>query len=409
MSPTNKAVIFDYSTLLIANPAHLAELRAGLVSLKSRGVRVVAFSTHKRNLSAELVARRLPDVDLFLTKEDVGAAKGSPAWIDRTASTLGIERHKLFYIGDDALDWRTAINCGVMYLHAKWSVPNIPVGVTAYGSASPATAFRFLSHFFLPEARWGYKLDDEELGLHARALLNANHQLACDESPGNFALQTIFTYGNSRMVGSMGARNLLMLHALANLYAEGLIIPGVRFAVYPNSTPGTHNQVFTEYLEPAAKMFHGWLHDGILSRREQAPDTSRLRAKQQHSQVSFLNQSNTVCVDRELRSHFEQKSLIVFDDFTTDGMAFEWARNLLRAAGATKVVLVAFGKYGQRLPVSHTVFEPSGIRIDPFGLYEYSLNHFTSRSVPYTFSDLNIRITQEMFRKWQAREMYVST
>jgi hypothetical protein len=407
MPDHRKAVIYDYSTLLIDDPAHLEQLRATIGDLRERGVKLVSFSTHPRNMDAELRRRNLPQLDLFVTSKDVGAKKGSPVWLTYTAGRLGIATHRLFYVGDDELDWRTAINAGVMFVHAKWAGPK-PDKVTAIVVNTPKSAHKFITHFFLPAPRWGYRVESPGDRVHVRCLLNATYQLVCDQ-PSYFSLQTIFTYEQRRAVGGQNARDLLMLHAISNLYAEGLIDSGTRFAVYPSSTPGQTNETFTEFLDPAAKFFHGWLKEGMLVRAAQAPDTSLLRHARRHGEVTFLNQATTVHVDESLRTHFAGKNVVVFDDFTTSGMSLEWARNLLYAAGAERVVLVTFGKYRRSSGASHTRYDPVGITVSPFGLRNYQQRHFAPTEMAMVEDDPSMRITQEMFRAWKDRKPFVQS
>jgi hypothetical protein len=400
----DKAVIFDYSTLLVSDKAVLAELRTVLNRLRSRGVRLVSFSTHAQDIQAALDERDLPRVDLVVTRNDLGGiSKGSPEWVNYASSELGIPHHHFFYVGDDDLDWKTAINSGILFVHAAWSKQK-QQEVTALRVGSPKTAYKFITHFFLPPARWGYRLDVPLRGLYIRSLLNAGKQLACDEAPGRFTLQDIFTYENRRTVGGSNARDLLMIHAIANLCAEGLITSGTRFAVYPSSTPGQSNETFTEYLGPAAKFFHGWLKENMLVRAVPAPDTSRLRASGRRNEVTFLNQCNTVVVNEALRTHFRTKNIIVFDDFTTSGMSIDWARSLLRAAGAQRVILVTFGKYGRYTPLSHRCFDPIGGVENPFEIGEYDESMIQETDHNFLESEGGMQLTQELFRLWKDRQ-----
>jgi hypothetical protein len=400
MSQAQKAVIFDYSTLLVDDAGATAALATALTDLGRRGLRLIAFSTHNRDLNAELAARGLPRVDLLVTRSEVGAAKGSPRWIGHLCDTLGVPAHRLFYVGDDEQDWRTAINSGVMYLHATWAKAK-PDGVTALTARSPAYAHKFITHFFIPPPRWGYVLEDSSHRLHVRCLLNATSTLAGD-SPARFTLQDVFTYENRRLVGGSNARDLLMVHVMSNLYAEGMIDPGTRFAVYPSSTPGKKKRTFNEFLSPAAKFFHGWLKEDMLVRAAPAPDTSMLRANNRHGEVSFLIQTNSVIVDQALKNHFHGRNVIVFDDFTTSGMSLEWGRILLYAAGAARVTLVTFGKYGQKTHLPHHVYEPVAKPIDPFMLTTYTMADFATQKHAYAANLPAMRQTQQMFECWKA-------
>src|SRR5262249_5246563 len=152
-------------------------------------------------------------LDLFLTSEDVGAKKGSPQWITVGAERLGIAPRQLCYVGDDDLDWKTAINAGVLFLHASWSKAK-QGKVTAFPISSPQSLSRFLTHFFLPPARWHYKLDSARHGLCIRSLLNSSTKLAADEPHGDFTLKDVFYHDNKPTVGGAKARDLLMIHAI---------------------------------------------------------------------------------------------------------------------------------------------------------------------------------------------------
>jgi hypothetical protein len=175
---------------------------------------------------------------------------------------------------------------------------------------------------------------------------------------------------------------------------------------YASSTPGQSNETFAEVLGPAAKFFHGWLQQEMLLRETQAPDTSVLRASGRRNEVSFLNQCNTVIVNRAMRTHIEGKNIIVFDDFSTSGMSLEWARILLRAAGAAKVTLVSFGKYGKNHPISHQCFELAEGIVTPFQLGHYQLGMFRRHDYTLAEDDAAMPLTQELFRLWKDKRPY---
>jgi hypothetical protein len=410
MAGQPKAAIFDHSTLLGQTPAVTAGLREVQNNLHALGVKTVVFSTHPiPNFAGRIAACGYPAVDLLLTRADVGVNKGSPQWVTEAAGRLGIPVHRFFYLGDDERDWRTAINSGILYLHAGWTGP-LPAGVTAFLSPNTGFLWRFLTHFFLPPPRWQYTLDDPARRLCVRGLLNATVRLAADPPHGTFSLQDIFTYENARQVGGVNARDLLMMHAIANLCAEGLICSGCRFAVYPSSTPGNPNPTFTEFLGPASRFFHGWLRENMMHRAAQAIDSSMARHHRQP--VTFSNQTNTLHVHPDYNGsvHLVGKRIIVFDDFTTSGMSLEWARILLSAAGADRVVLVTFGKYGRNHPLYHSFYQPPARRpVQPFQLNNYADHEFACTQLPMTCDDAGRQVTQTMFERWRQEQPYPVT
>ncbi|MEW6737142.1 MAG: HAD hydrolase-like protein [Acidobacteriota bacterium] len=396
-----KAVIFDYSTLLLdKNRVEIIDkLRALIQSLRNLGIKIVVFSTHPKNINTALSFYNLPPVDLFLCRKDIGISKGSHRWIDIAGSRLRFRNNDFLYIGDDKLDWRTAINAATLFLHAEWAKP-LSSQVTPYSFQDPADIWQFISHFLLTPPRWEYKLDLSDHNVCIRSLLEATVELPATK-PISFRLQDIFTYHNTVSINNYSARDILMLHAITSLYLEGLIYPNSLFVIYPSSTPGKINDVIEEFLHPVSKIFHGYYKNDLLCRTVQAPDTSieRWQAKQENRQpnVSFINQSNTVHINPYYRGKITGKSVIVIDDFTTTGMSLEWAKNLLLAAGADNIVLLTIGKY----PRDHTIYSPINIPIDPFKLTTYSLHDFQKISQPLEREPSAQQVIYKSFSYWK--------
>jgi hypothetical protein len=158
-----------------------------------------------------------------------------------------------------------------------------------------------------------------------------------------------------------------------------------------------------EFLAAAAKFFHGWLKEDLLVRGRQAVDSSRARSRREH--VGFTNQSNTVLVSPDYRGRLRGRTVVVFDDFTTSGMSLDWARTLLLEAGAERVVLMTFGKYGQNHPLRHSLYSPVSA-VDPFGLFDYTDGHFTCTQHDMACNEQGRDITREMVRHQCRMEPY---
>jgi hypothetical protein len=384
LSDRLRAVIFDYSTLLVPadNAVLVADLRTMLETLKGFGLKIVVFSTYGKAINKELARRGMPPCDLFVCSANLGGAKkGAVVWTSYTAEQLGIRPNQLLYIGDGDLDWRTALNGGVLYLGAKWS-QEAEAEQRGLLALTPERVVRFATHFLLQPARFEYSLDIGDVGLRLRSLLSANARLPAT-NPATFSLQDVLTYRIPVTVRRVNARDYLMLHAVSSLYLEGLVPPQAVFAVYPSSTFGKRSGPILEYMDLLKRYLRINARDDLLVRGAQARDTSRIRAeankRHEHAVVSFTEQTNSVYVNAARRTLIQGKTVIVCDDFTTSGMSLEWARNLLLAAGAGEVILLTIGKYSSR----HTVY--CAVRdglIDPFHLTSYEEDMFE----PTTYS-----------------------
>lgn len=366
---TVKAIIFDYKTLL-AGPGTVVAVqsRTLLQWLHEQGLRWCLFSTDPLSASqqAMLSGAGFPAPDEYIQKADIPSRKGrgSPDWIDVAARRLGIARNELLYVGCTVLDWRTAINSGVLYLHARWAGP-MPPGTTSFTADAPSAVQEFLEFFLLRPPRWACRL--EGITWTLRSLLPASAVLPSTSPSTTFRLQDVFTYERSIRIADDDARDLLMLYVLSNAYLEGLLEPHSFLCVYPGSRRGTVSEQLRGYLGRAASLVHGYYRDDLLVRASDAPDTSlaRWRASQAGTtaNVSIATQATTVHIGPGYRGKLSSKTVIVFDDFTTQGMSLEWARSLLGAAGARRVVLLTVGKYG----TTHTHYElKQGRQVDPY-------------------------------------------
>ena len=403
-----KGVIFDHSTILVdSRDARLvAAVRSLLENLKAAGLNLVIFSTHPQDIDTALKQRGFPTTDLFLTKRDVGENKGSPIWVRTAADRLGARTHELLYVGDDVLDWRNAINTATLYLHAGWVGP-LPAGVTAFVAGKPEMVWMFVTHFLLGPPRWAYALEVDKYRLQLRSLLGAKVMLPSSEPADSFKLQDVFTHEKPVKVGKDPARNLLMLHAVTSLYLEGLIPPHSPFAVYPSSNPNKRNRVLQEFVQPVSRLFHAYFKEDLLVRASEAPDTSmerwRAREEGREPDVTFTDQANTVHVNPKYWNLIDGRTAFVFDDFTTTGMSLEWARNLLYAAGAARVIMVTVGKY----PRPHTVYVPTEDSVvTPFELKQYRLEMFKRVRIDMTQNSIAPLRVHRSFALWKEGKPY---
>jgi hypoxanthine phosphoribosyltransferase len=122
-----------------------------------------------------------------------------------------------------------------------------------------------------------------------------------------------------------------------------------------------------------------------------------LRAQGARDQVHFTTQANTMHVNEACRNLVEGNTVLVFDDFTSTGMSLEWARNVLYAAGAARVILLTVGKYGYS-PFLTSVYEPNRVDISPYALKDYDESSFFRRSYRMDHDTTVYEVLKESFR-----------
>ncbi|MGW4956448.1 hypothetical protein ACWEPL_04405 [Nonomuraea sp. NPDC004186] len=333
------------------------------------------MTTRSIDSAALCSAAGLPQPALHLSQEDIPGRKnrGSGLWLDQAAERLGLRKNQLVIVGTTEWDWMTGINAGVLYIHARWASA-LGRTIDALGADDPAQLYWLLDRHLLHEPEWIFALDDIEHRLRVRSLLQPAETFP-GTSPSSFDLKTVFTYDKEVSVGDRSARDILMLHLLCSAYLDGSLPNRAWFCVYPSSTPGRVNDQLGEFLE-VAKVMVGWYYKGdLLVRASQAMDTSLARAAGRHDTVSITTQATTVHLNPEYRSTVVGKTVIVFDDFTTEGISLDWARNLLAKAGAGQIIGVTVGKY--RKP--YTLFTPRpGVTINAFAPNAFTPANFTT-------------------------------
>lgn len=366
-----ETVIFDYKTLLLTPGSKEARAAREVIEwLQMQGLSWCLFTTDPLSKAQreQLRAIGYPQWDAHISLADIPSRKlrGSPDWIDAAAHKLDVERNEMLYVGSTAMDWRTAINAGVFYLHARWTA-RVPPRTTTLTIHSPGEIREIVETYLSGPPHWSFGLDGDNWQL--RSLLPASAVLPSTNPKSTFTLQDVFTYDREIGIGSDDARDVLMLFVLASAYLEGLITANPLICVYPSSRRGKVNGQLEDYLDKAAKLFHGYYRDDLLVRAADAPDTSlaRWEARQRgvDAKVSISTQATTVHLGAKYRGKLSGKTVIVFDDFTTKGMSLEWARLVLDAGGAENIILLTIGKYGS----IHCHYDLApGVTINPFAL-----------------------------------------
>lgn len=358
-----KAVIFDATVIKSTSGERLAKLEKVINRFQRLGIQIIIVSTHPTTPAVTAHDAIFQSVDLSFTKGDIGVNKGSPAWVTVPADHIEAQPHEMLYVGDDVMDWRSAVNGGCFFVHALWSKP-LDKGETAVALNEPERLWAFASHFLLHPPRWQVSLDVPKHRLKLRSLLEGNTVLPCDPGLGKFSLKDVFTFGKDVRVGGSPARDLLLLHTLASARLEGLIPPRAFVCLYPGHLPGTFNAEMQSYVEITSRAFGTLFKSDLLERNSPAPDTSLERAKGRPQNATFAVQANSVRVNPKYTHKITNKPVIVLDEFTTAGNSFEWARLLLLAAGAESVTLISVGKFSQH----HALKTPlESVHIHPFG------------------------------------------
>ncbi|WP_435057812.1 hypothetical protein [Streptomyces sp. bgisy060] len=389
MDDTNtvRAVAIDYKAVL-RSPGIAHNGIAGFLQwLDERGISFVLLTTDPLDAETAMRAAGLPAPALHLCRDDLPGrpARGSGAWLLSVADRLKLRTNQLAMVGTSEWDWRTGINAGVVHVHARWaSHVRDNKGMLTLSADEPADVGELLEHFLLDEPRWAFSHDDGARSFKIRSLLPPNVRFP--QAPGRtFELQDVFTRGRTITVGSQDARDILMLRLLSSAYLDGTLPHRSLFCVYPSSSPGQVSQQLAGFLTKAKVMVGSYYREDLLERTGQAPDTSLERWRRSQGEASTADisigaQARTVRINPKYKGKLKGKTVIVFDDFTTEGKSIEWARILLNNAKAEQVIALTIGKYGTS---RHTAYQlRPGTTVDPFQVsYHLAATNFVTTSV----------------------------
>lgn len=134
---------------------------------------------------------------------------------------------------------------------------------------------------------------------------------------------------------------------------------------YPSHSGAPKHRSHVEYLDRVSRLFRDAHVPDLLVRH--VPAQKLATARHAGALTWFSWQVNSVHLNPARRKNVEGKHVLVLDDFCTEGHSFEWARNLLYAAGARLVTCVACGRYHDE----YNIYSPKkGVDFDPWAPVE---------------------------------------
>jgi hypothetical protein len=356
-----RAVILDVEGTLLLQPGQPQRgVSAMLRGMRDAGLSVAVAANKTEAEMARWLRGSRVDPDLVLCPATVGQKKPSPEFVYKACSDFGIGINEIIYVGDsDRTDAITAANAKTLYLSAGWSGHQGKYGVPV---KAPQSVIRFIRVFLLRQPVWYWSCGRQPgEGPYVRTLIDGNGAGSRDTKN---ALLGLLKDGRDTTLPSGASFAGFVLHyLLTTLYLDGIYSTVDWWATYPGHAAGSAAPpVVQRFYEMASKLFRDAYRPQLLVRHTDAPKSAFLRA--QGKPAPFSNQVTTVCLNPEDRARLRGKTVLVIDDFCTDGHAFEWSRELLMRAGAAGVVAVAIGRYGSTYEKRSLSSRHS---LDPFG------------------------------------------
>jgi hypothetical protein len=373
-----KGVIFGIDEVLLSKTQgeHRQDVYKLLRYLINRGVEIVVLANRDWNIGGRPFDQVFVDERITLScyiyqRTPTIPKKPKKEAIDHILSQKGWLREEVIYIGNSDMDMQAAVNSKLLFLNARWYGQNQNYGVSV---ETPKDVARFIDIFCLRDHWWHYSLksgNSEFYSLGPYGTREAKYSVIAEDARAAAKFGT-------------GHPEFWIRYLLSTVYFGGLIFDYI--AIYPSSDPAGRVTGMEETVKAFGNCFRKSFISDLIVRHTQSEKSAYARAS--GKTVDHQNQLHTIRLvklpkktngDRYRSSPLGSgKTVLVIDDFCTQGNSLEAARLFIEQTGAKTIGLsllkTLFNGYREI-----TDYEPKGF--DPFSPATFSTVNFVEH--PY--------------------------
>jgi HAD superfamily hydrolase (TIGR01549 family) len=326
---------------VIKNDNQLPEFKRLIGFLVDKNIKPVILSndlTDERQLLEAQLKQDYPQLAWYITARDNVPQKPKEEAVKSILDKLGIEPKKAIYIGNSDIDMRTAVNSKLLFLNATWYGENTDYGFKFLTLKEIA---RFIDIFCLRDNLWAYCINDGRLEYYALGIYGIR------EKQYDYSLDAKEAAKFGR-----GHPEFWIKYLLSTVYLSGLHERIDYIAPYPGHQQGSIPSVMEKTIVTFAKCCRKkYLKDLIV---RHTTSTKSAFARYNNQPINHFNQLNTIHLNPTPAQNIEgkvykksplnsKKTVLVIDDFCTQGYSLEAARNFIEQTGA-KVILISLLK-----------------------------------------------------------------
>jgi hypoxanthine phosphoribosyltransferase len=394
LSAKLKGVIFGVQDILLqdqeSKPNQSTEICKLLCYIVSKGLTPIVLANNEReDLEAEL-KRICPNLCWFTGSQSTFYKPKARA-VEYVLEQMGWTNNEVIYVGSAKSDMLTAINGNVMFLNATWYGRSVEVG---FEFTSPMEVGKYIDTFCLRDHSWFYCIEDSGLRYYSLA-------------PFSTWKDTFRAYSQSAkdtMKDGLGKPDFWAKYLTSAVYFSGMANEINYICPYPGHSPDSRQIALEEALISFSKAIRKKYIGDLLVRHTKALKSQAVR--NQRKQVHQSTQLNTIHVNKKPIKNgavryatsplAEGKTVLVIDDFCTEGYSLEAARVYLQQTGA-KVICLSL------LKTINTSYNQI-LDIDKFDPYKpnSSLQIISTQQRPYQDHIINNETPQELTNKLSA-------
>ncbi|WP_426414471.1 phosphoribosyltransferase [Bacillus subtilis] len=272
-------------------------------------------------------------------------------------------------VGSSDEDLILAANKKILIINPGWSVKQdekpARYGITLKRPSQLVEAIRIIDN----QNRWYYKLivDEKTTVLALTSANTMNRDVVKSEKEILEGFEKLLKSGDRRYF------NTLYFHLISGVMKSKDLREVGLWGIFPSSSGQINNEV--EELKERCRYLTGKRMNEPLFIRHTSVNKSHHTEHNKRLQVGCVKHFESIILNPFYSKKVKGKVVCVIDDYVTNGTSFEAAKNLLLKAGASKVILVALGRFrrGRQGVYQQEVYDLAGNITKPG--YKYNLKY----------------------------------
>jgi len=308
--------------------------------MSSKKVRIALWSRHTwtiegKTLDALLTERASVSVRHFVAAQGNLKARQYSGSVDPILAELGVQKHETILVGAGDADFKAGVNNGLLLVRPAWYGEEIDYG---FRVSSIGRLARFCEVFALREHPIYWVIDDGPL--HVMSM-----------GPFSTYLEAFAEFGaDAKLVAkdNAGDAKFWFLMIVSSLYFSGLAHATDIICPFPGHDPaafGATRRLLDSTMSLFGKCFRVPYFPDLIVRHTKSLKSQKLSP----SQRTFVNHLNTIQLNRHPHKYgsdkvnkaaisLKKKTVLVVDDFLTNGRSLDTARAYINAAGGNAIL-----------------------------------------------------------------------
>lgn len=246
---------------------------------------------------------------------------------------------KVILVGSSDDDLVLAANKKLLIINPGWSVVQeekpARYGITLSTPLKLLEAVRIIHN----QNSWYFKLNpDESTSVIALTSANTyNRDVTTEEKEILEGFEQLLKEGDRRYFES------LYFHLISGIMKSDDLRNVDIWGVFPTSSGAINNEI--EELKERCRYLTGKRYNQPIFLRHTSVKKSHETRHDERLNVGCVKHLESIIINPYYNKKLKGKKICIIDDYLTNGISFETARNLLINAGASEVILLALGRF----------------------------------------------------------------